>query len=438
MTSQPDSTPVQTPPNYRALELLKTLIKQAGLTRKEFLDRLAELEIICDENSLKNWGRKDKGRSFPREVLRPMIQVLVEARTPTDSKRCTALQALEFLGLAGLPGSEFPSLANLFPPDEFNIALKAYFQIDLPLSTNGLALDGATNNQKEYLVNSSETDIANKTISLKITSAQELPIGLSDLNQSDDINEIFSINIPKPLRIPMFVIRKKANLIIVIILIIIAVSIALIERLYFVAMISYPRGTIPLASSGDIHILNPVLTWVQGGANNSSYTLHENTGSVTLTAGGHTNLSKELGNNEPAPMMLLPIQGDFIAQVKISFLPGPVCCKHAGMGVRSIDDINSWIRISRDHANTIQLDGLFRGRTTNSSDENYILDHVWFKIERQRDLFTLSYSADRVDWTSLCNDCKFSLSEDAQIFLFVYSAHQQDMVSAEFSDLSVK
>jgi regulation of enolase protein 1 (concanavalin A-like superfamily) len=209
-------------------------------------------------------------------------------------------------------------------------------------------------------------------------------------------------------------------------------------RPHSVATITYLRGPIPITSTEDPHVLNPVLTCDLGGSQDSSCTLSKNNDSLILRAGGHTILAKEKGNNELAPVISLPVSGDFIAQVKIVFQPGPICCKHAGLGVRSADDINSWIRISRDHADTIQLDGLLRGHTTNSSAPNYTSDRVWFKIERRGELFTLSYSADGVNWTPLRKDYEFLLSEDAQIFLFAHSAYQQDIVSAEFSDLSVK
>ncbi len=115
---------VQDGPNQAAHLLLTRLIERAGLSRRVFLDLLADRGYPFSDDDFANWGRR--GRAFPRApgTVHAMIHVLIESQPPQH--RCSAADALCFLGLTGMPFPELQTIAALFAPDEFGAALAAY------------------------------------------------------------------------------------------------------------------------------------------------------------------------------------------------------------------------------------------------------------------------------------------------------------------------
>jgi predicted ATPase len=110
--------------NQEAHLLLTRLIERMGLNKRGFLERLADLGFAFSDDDFKNWGRA--GRSFPHDwaALRAMIQVVTHNQPA--KRRCTAVEALQFLGLVGMPFPELQPVARLFTADEFSSALAAY------------------------------------------------------------------------------------------------------------------------------------------------------------------------------------------------------------------------------------------------------------------------------------------------------------------------
>jgi predicted ATPase len=132
MTAQRAMTAGKAPsPNQAAHQLLTQLLERVGLTKRQFLDRLADLGYAFSDDDFANWSRP--GRSFPRDwpALCAMLQVVTHDQP--RQRRCTAAEALHFLGLVGMPFPELHAIAPLFAPAEFTDALAAY----LPLH-NGL------------------------------------------------------------------------------------------------------------------------------------------------------------------------------------------------------------------------------------------------------------------------------------------------------------
>jgi predicted ATPase len=117
------------PPNQAAHQVLTYLIERVGLSRRRFLDRLADLGYAFSDDDFANWGRP--GRSFPRDwsALRAMLQVVTHDQP--RQRRCTAAEALHFLSLIGMPFPELHTIAPMFTAADFTAALATY----LPLNT---------------------------------------------------------------------------------------------------------------------------------------------------------------------------------------------------------------------------------------------------------------------------------------------------------------
>jgi predicted ATPase len=111
-------------PNQAAHLLLTHLIERVGLNKRGFLERLADLGYAFSDDDFANWARP--GRSFPRNwaALRAMIQVVTHNQPPR--RGCTAAEALQFLGLIGMPFPELHTIAPMFPAAEFGKALATY------------------------------------------------------------------------------------------------------------------------------------------------------------------------------------------------------------------------------------------------------------------------------------------------------------------------
>ena len=78
--------------------------------------------------------------------------------------------------------------------------------------------------------------------------------------------------------------------------------------------------------------------------------------------------------------MVYRFSGDFEAQVRLSFNPTR-CCQRAGLGIRSSQNPDNWIRIIRREAQALEIQ---------ASDNNFLDtvsysdEMVYFKIERIR------------------------------------------------------
>ncbi len=193
------------------------------------------------------------------------------------------------------------------------------------------------------------------------------------------------------------------------------------------------RGAISFGSAAG---LNPALTWQRGGALESEYTVLSAT-SINLTAGANTEQYPH--HEDSAPLLAYPASGDFVAQVRLDFDPNGICCRHAGLGVRATGDHDVWVRITKDHARTIQSDARQGSVSSNLAGIPYQPDRVYLRIERRGKRFTLSFSPDRVQWEPARDQFdKLDMPDEVELFLVVYSQTSAGPVSATFSDFTLQ
>lgn len=192
-------------------------------------------------------------------------------------------------------------------------------------------------------------------------------------------------------------------------------------------------GLIPFASPNDPSALNPSFRWQSGGSTGSSYDLKIHPGSLTIAADGKT---VQWAGTNTAPLMLLPIRGNFETSVGLVFSPKQ-WDQVAGLGVRSSEDKNTYLRIIRFAAfptgDGISVQGMKNGSPTPGNSIAYKGDQAYFKIQRQGNIFNLSYSTDGSSWEILDRDYVFGLPSEVQIFLLVYSTDSRGIV-AQFSN----
>ena len=196
-------------------------------------------------------------------------------------------------------------------------------------------------------------------------------------------------------------------------------------------------GPIPFASPSDSNALNPIFGWQPGSSEASSYDLTLNESMLTLIAGPRTD---QWGPTNTAPLVAYPISGNFEAQVKAIFSPvqDP---QLAGLGVRSAQDQNTWLRITRtfDHATgqSVSIIGAQQGHGLRLNATPYSDDTVYLKIARRGSLFTLSYSTNDQNWIDLQKDYVFEMASDVELFITVFSVNPHG-ITAQFSDFIVE
>jgi hypothetical protein len=195
-------------------------------------------------------------------------------------------------------------------------------------------------------------------------------------------------------------------------------------------------GLISFASQSDSSILNPIFKWQAGGSAGSSYDLTIHPGTLAIAADGKT---VQWGETNTAPIMLLPIRGNFDTSVGLVFNP-QYHDQVAGLGVRSSENKNTYLRIIRftgfPSGNGIVVQSVNDGEPSGGSYVNYKGNQVYLKIQRQGTIFNLSYSADGSSWDSLDKDFVFGLPSEVEIFLMVYSTDNHGIVG-QFSNFEV-
>jgi regulation of enolase protein 1 (concanavalin A-like superfamily) len=195
-------------------------------------------------------------------------------------------------------------------------------------------------------------------------------------------------------------------------------------------------GPIPFSAPNEPSILNPVLGWQPGSSLANSYDLMYYPGALFLTAG--TDTVQYAGYDDTAPYVTYNFEGDFDVQVKVVFSPSQDT-QAASLGVRSVQNRNTWLRISRYHfgGQIVWVVGNRNGSELRLNSVSYASDTVHFKIERRRFLFTLSYSTNGSNWIDLQKEYVFEMPNDVEIFLSVYSIFNSEAVKAAFYDFVV-
>jgi len=192
-------------------------------------------------------------------------------------------------------------------------------------------------------------------------------------------------------------------------------------------------GKIPFSSFITSNGLNADLQWDAGNSELSLYTLSAD--AITLTAGPHT------WPNFPKIYYKQPIEGNFEAQVKVTFSPSASKLSTAQMVGLVVRPINArlvsgdtsfpmdWIVAAKSITDAGSLVGC-RG-----SWEEYSVDTVYLKMERDNNIWRCAYSKNGENWTWLRVQGDYQPLNDQQMemALFAYS-ETDDSITVEFSD----
>jgi regulation of enolase protein 1 (concanavalin A-like superfamily) len=235
--------------------------------------------------------------------------------------------------------------------------------------------------------------------------------------------------------------------------VIVSVMAALITIIVFITGVQNPRSlfptsispsptsppisrieSIPLSAPNSPNRLHPSLTWYQGNPQNS-YELLQNPSCLKIIASPQTDMR---ANENSAPLVIYPYRGDFEAYVQIVAAPNQAF-QFAGMGVRSVQPQNMWLRIGR------QSNGPTEPLVTAGSNAlspqlgdalSYPKTTIYLKIRRNGNLFTLSYSDNKTEWNNLEKDYFAQMSDQVEILLIALSNASNSLV-AEFYDFAV-
>ena len=193
-----------------------------------------------------------------------------------------------------------------------------------------------------------------------------------------------------------------------------------------------PRSSIPFVTNGQ---LAPAFTFRRGGSFYSGTTVDEATNTLTLIAGPDTD---QHTTDIYAPVVTLPVHGDFDVSVHLTTkFPNTQCCQHAGIGVRSPADPSVWIRITRDHARVLTVNRN-RGEVelpTHRVDAGTSLD---LRIQRTGNQFSFFYREVGDEWIPFTVPLSFELPQDAELYLVVYSAHNNQNSTGAFRNLVIR
>ena len=192
------------------------------------------------------------------------------------------------------------------------------------------------------------------------------------------------------------------------------------------------RGRIAFATNGS---LSSAFVFHQNRSFYSQYKVDQTTNTLVITAGPRTDQHE---TDVSAPLVTLPVAGDFDATVhaEVRFL-GPFCCQHVGIGVRSPADPTTWIRITRDHDKKLTVNGN-HGEAHITTHNIITASSLDLHIQRNGNRFSFFYRESGTPWMSFGEPLKFDLSHDAELFLVVYSAHNDQTSAGAFRDLVVR
>jgi regulation of enolase protein 1 (concanavalin A-like superfamily) len=184
--------------------------------------------------------------------------------------------------------------------------------------------------------------------------------------------------------------------------------------------------------------LNPMLSWQPGNAPANAYDLTLAPGALTLTAGPGTD---QWQWTNTGPFVVLPVSGDFDVTVKVKASPFEAF-QRAGIGVRSTQDINSWVNISRNfHSGIAGSQGIMvladqAGSSSLLNNVPYTGEECFLRIERHGSELNLSYSEDGTNWTVLQGNYVPAFADPVEVFLMASSSSAQGLI-AQFSELTL-
>lgn len=193
---------------------------------------------------------------------------------------------------------------------------------------------------------------------------------------------------------------------------------------------------IPFDTSDNAAALNPIFGWQPGESPASSFNLTSNPGKLTIVAGPKT---EQWGRNNSAPIVSMPIEGDFEVSVKVEIMPETEI-QAAGLGVMSAEDQTTWLRLERTFYKSIHratFNATKRGDNIAGAGTAYPDDSVYFWIKRNGSVFSASYSTNNTNWVVVVDEKVFEMPEKVNIYLYTYSTKDLGVV-AKFSDFRVR
>jgi transcriptional regulator with XRE-family HTH domain/regulation of enolase protein 1 (concanavalin A-like superfamily) len=166
-------------------------------------------------------------------------------------------------------------------------------------------------------------------------------------------------------------------------------------------------------------------------------------GTIEITGGRNTILDAAGEYDRTAPLLLLPVKGNFQASVRVEFEVGSECCRHAGIGLRSVGDTQTWLRLSRTSGSFhIHGEGMIEGRSKYADIHPDLLPTVrdpvvYFRIARTGGKVEMSYSLDGVNWMLYYTFVETVFGKSVELFLTAHAAHHQDSLTARFSEFVI-
>jgi len=118
------------------INLVNRLFSRSGLTIDQVVGRMQARGCSITRGTFENQftTRVERKPNIPSDWTLAVVAAFTERLT--DQERCTATEAIELARLTQLPIDQFSTLAQLFPPDEFDTA----YQIYAPHSNHATAL----------------------------------------------------------------------------------------------------------------------------------------------------------------------------------------------------------------------------------------------------------------------------------------------------------
>lgn len=190
---------------------------------------------------------------------------------------------------------------------------------------------------------------------------------------------------------------------------------------------------LPFAAADNADSFSAIWKWYQG--NTSSKVFGLSAGNMlSLIASAMTD---QRDGVTTAPVLAYPASGNLTARVRLDFSPLDEA-SGAGIGIRGDQELDQWIRISRE-AGRMVVAATQNGTTTEVASEAFASGEgvVYLRIIRTGSQFTLSYSVNDTDWRDVAVNTVLNLPTDVEVFLTIYSPEQLTTV-ARFSEMQVE
>lgn len=190
---------------------------------------------------------------------------------------------------------------------------------------------------------------------------------------------------------------------------------------------------LPFAAADDANSFSAIWKWYQGNTPSKVYGLSDGN-MLSLIASAMTD---QRDGVTTAPVLAYPTSGNLTARVRLEFSPLDDA-SGAGIGIRGEQDLDQWIRITREEG-AIVVAATQNGTTTEIASEAFAAGEaiVYLRITRTGSQFTLSYSVNDTDWRDVVVNAVVNLPGDVEVFLTIYSPNQL-VTAARFTEMRVE